>query len=242
MSVPEPLPLRSPAGCLHLHSVAKAPPHLLQLLHGAPTTSLAAHLRLLGSFPGPLVPSSSKEKVGLLPNSAHAASRPLPCLQLPAVIGFGPPLSFHSELGLLQPHLLGNCPPQVAQFCAEQAEAEAGGPPGFVPVHAYGASPDAAAAERGTLWSVLRVLALQQGKLRAAPGNTAGATSASAAGNVADAGDTPEAQLAAALLEGAESSSGAMLLQGAAPGPTAEDAAARAQELLLEGRRAEALK
>lgn len=130
----------------------------------------------------------------------------------------------------------------MAQFCAEQAEAEAGGPPGFVPVHPYGAGPAAGAAERCTLWSVLRVLALHQGKICTAPYSVTGAASGAAGGKPADPNATPEAQLAAALLEGVDSSgSGSLLLPGAAPGPAAEDAAARAQQLLLEGRRSEAL-
>lgn len=52
-----------PAGQLQLHSVSRAPADLLRPLPGAPTTSLAAHLRQLESFPGPLGSGTHKDKV-----------------------------------------------------------------------------------------------------------------------------------------------------------------------------------
>jgi hypothetical protein len=66
--------------------VAKAPPNLLQPLPQAPTASLAAELHLLSSFPGPLGPGSSRDKVGRLCSIPHAADCMLPGLPLLAAM------------------------------------------------------------------------------------------------------------------------------------------------------------
>ena len=59
-----PLPPRvAAAGRLQLNSVACLPANLLRPLPGAATTSLAAELQLLSSFPGPLGSSTNRDKV-----------------------------------------------------------------------------------------------------------------------------------------------------------------------------------
>lgn len=51
------------AGQFQLHTLQRAPAEVLRPLPGAPTTSLAARLQLLDSFPGPLSSSSKADKV-----------------------------------------------------------------------------------------------------------------------------------------------------------------------------------
>ncbi|KAI3429223.1 hypothetical protein D9Q98_005322, partial [Chlorella vulgaris] len=135
----------------------------------------------------------------------------------------------------------------VSKFCADQAEAATCAPAGYVPVLPYGTSQAAGADDRRTLWAVLRVLALHQGNPSSAPYSSAApaATAGKQAGSTAAL--LPEAQLAAALLDDTDSGgSGAsgstpLLLPTTAPGLDASQAAAQVQQLLLEGRRSEAL-
>ena len=123
--------------------------------------------------------------------------------------------------------------PQVAKFCGEQADAA-----GADPSLSY-----ASGEGRRTLWLVLRVLAAHQGRISSAP-YTLLPPASQGSGKAADPAAAPEAQLAAALLEGvAPSSDAQLLLPQAAPPPEAAAAtAAQVQQLLLEGRRAEALR
>ncbi|PSC67333.1 hypothetical protein C2E20_8968 [Micractinium conductrix] len=130
----------APSGQLQLHPVARTPAQVLQPLPGAPTCSLAAHLAMLESFPGPLTSSTKQDK--------------------------------------------------VAKFCAEQATDAAAE-----------ADDISAAGERRTLWSVLRVLALHQGRISSAPYSLLGGSSPGS-GKQPDPASLPEVQLAAALLEG----------------------------------------
>lgn len=121
----------------------------------------------------------------------------------------------------------------MAKFCGEQADASGADP-----------TADYASCEgRRTLWSVLRVLAAHQGRASSAPYSLLPA-SGQGSGKAADPSAAPEAQLAAALLEGVPPvSEPQLLLPTAAPHPDAAAAvAAQVQQLLLEGRRAEALK
>jgi hypothetical protein len=88
---------------------------------------------------------------------------------------------------------------------------------------------------------VLRVLALQQGKISSAPYGLG----ASGGGKQPDGGSSPECQLAAALLGSVSPFSDGeahLLLPTAAPSADAAAAAAQVQELLLTGRRADALR
>ncbi|PRW60649.1 alpha-amylase [Chlorella sorokiniana] len=122
---------------------------------------------------------------------------------------------------------------KVASFCGEQADAAGADP-----------TADYASCEgRRTLWSVLRVLAAHQGRASSAPYSLLPASS-QGSGKPADPAAAPEAQLAAALLEGVPPVSELQLrLPAAAPPPeTAAAVAAQVQQLLLEGRRTEALR
>lgn len=190
----------------------------------ASTISLTGSLLpVLEAFPGPLGTGSSKEKVcSWQLGDQLVTCRPCAC---------GP---CHASLQCSSQHL----PPhallwhllllQVAKFCTEQAEAAA-------------ASADSRSSlGRGTLWSVLRVLALHQGKISSAP-----YSAPAAGGKQADPGSSPECQLAAALLGSGHPSSGSqahVLLPTAAPSADAAAAAAQVQQLLLAGRRADALR
>lgn len=118
---------------------------------------------------------------------------------------------------------------QVAQFCGEQADAAGADP----------AADYASCEGRRTLWSVLRVLAAHQGRASSAPYSLLPA-SGQGSGKAADPAAMPEAQLAAALMEGVPPAGDPqLLLPAAAPPPTV---AAQVQQLLLEGRRTDALK
>lgn len=131
--------------------------------------------------------------------------------------------------------------PQVAKFCAEQADACAEGPGG-----------GGSARDRRMLWAVLRVLAEHQGKASSAPYSLlpspapapAGALAVLGSGKQKDPAALPERQLAEALLEGVGPSPGdaQLLLPGAVPPAHASAAAAEVQQLLLGGQRAEALR
>ncbi|KAI7843308.1 hypothetical protein COHA_003139 [Chlorella ohadii] len=122
---------------------------------------------------------------------------------------------------------------KVAAFCGEQADAAGADP----------AADYASSEGRRTLWCVLRVLAAHQGRASSAPYSLLPAAG-SGSGKPADPAAAPEAQLAAALLEGVPPvSEPQLLLPAAAPPPEAAAAvAAQVQQLLLEGRRSEALK
>lgn len=129
---------------------------------------------------------------------------------------------------------------QVARFCTEQAEAAA--PPA-------GSAIDGAAADRRTLWSVLRVLALHQGRISSAPYSLLGGSGGPGSGKQQDAASLPEAQLSSALLEGCDvgskgSAQQQLLLPAMAPATPAAAAAAAAQvqQLLLHGKRSDALR
>lgn len=119
--------------------------------------------------------------------------------------------------------------PQVAKFCGEQADAA-------------GAAPAADADDRRTLWAVLQVLAAHQGRASTAPYPLLPPASGSAgSGKAADPAAQPEAQLAAALMEGvAPAAADAQLLLPAVP--AAPGAVAEVQRLLLAGQRADALR
>ena len=122
---------------------------------------------------------------------------------------------------------------QVAKFCAEQATDAAAE-----------ADDISAAGERRTLWSVLRVLALHQGRISSAPYSLLGGSSPGS-GKQPDPASLPEVQLAAALLEGADGSGHQQVLaRAAAPASpaVAEAAVSEVQQLLLQGRRADALR
>lgn len=117
---------------------------------------------------------------------------------------------------------------QVAKFCEEQADAALGpaAPPGL-----------------RTLWGVLGVLARHQGKASTAPYSAAPPAAHGGVGGMLgghDAASTPEQQLGAVLSEGLPPAHGdEVLLPAAAPSP---EAAAQVQQLLLAGRRADALR
>lgn len=123
---------------------------------------------------------------------------------------------------------------QVAKFCAEQAEAAA-----------TGASADN--QSRGTLWSVLQVMAQHQGRISSAPYSLAHSPG-QGGGKQASPAALPEAQLSAALLGsdgagGAEAQQQLLLPAVASATPAAAaGAAAEVQSLLLQGRRSEAFR
>lgn len=223
---------------------------MLQPLPGAPTTSLSSLLQTLDSFPGPLGSNSKSDKVRehswpaaiiAFPGQAYRvvhASWPLHCVP-PALC---PPAAFLSlALGVTnsKTHSSRCWPaslllyPQVAAFCGEQADAAGADP----------AADYASSEGRRTLWCVLRVLAAHQGRASSAPYSLLPAAG-SGSGKPADPAAAPEAQLVAALLEGVPPvSEPQLLLPAAAPPPKAAAAvAAQVQQLLLEGRRSEALK
>lgn len=120
----------------------------------------------------------------------------------------------------------------MAKFCGEQADAA-------------GAAPTPDADDCRTLWSVLHVLAAHQGRTSSAPYSllppSAGGMGMGS-GKQQDAAAQPEPQLAAALLDGVSpaSTADAQLLSAATP-PSAA-AAAEIQQLLMLGRRTDALR
>lgn len=120
----------------------------------------------------------------------------------------------------------------MAKFCAQEAEAAAAG-----------SCVDA--QSRGTLWSVLRVMAQHQGRISSAPYSLL-SSPVQGSGKQASPEATPEAQLSAALL-GVDGPFGAgeqqqLLLPGGPAPAAAAGAAAEVQGLLLQGRRSEALR
>ena len=199
---------------------------MLQPLPGAaPTISLSGSLlRDLEAFPGPLGTGSSKDKVGTRCSWQLVCN--LHAMGMPRSVAHRCTAAFNTCRRMLCCDALLL---QVAKFCAEQAEAAAAS-----------AGSSSSSRDRGTLWSVLRVLALHQGKISSAP-----YSAAAAGGKQPDPGSSPECQLAAALLGSGHPFSGSeahLLLPTAAPSAHAAAAAAQVQQLLLAGRRADALR
>ena len=224
-----PCPPLPHAGHIQLLAMQCCPAEVLQPLPGAPTASLSATLRVLEAFPGPL---SSNTKAGQV--CARAVwQRGI----WPATVSARAAIAAWA-LAMAQAWLPGLHPtrtrPQVAKFCEEQVEAAATDPT---------AEYSAAEGQR-TLWAVLRVLAQHQGRTSSAPYSMLPAPGGGAgSAKQPDAAALPEAQLAAALLDGLRPAADAqLLLPSAAPVPqAAAAAAAEVQQLLLEGRRTDAL-
>ena len=214
---------------MQLHSLRRDPaaPVLLPLPGVPATTSLGGWLHLLESFPGPLGPNTSKDKV-----RAAAAWRRVcvggksACMQ-----------------GCVDNHFRVVCVSavQVATFCAERAGLAGGDAAPQPPYHHHHSSDSN--TQQQTLWAVLRVLALHQGRISSAPYTAAAQAANGASSKPFDPAATPESQLTAALLAGMpEALEQPLLLPGAAPAADAAEAAAEAQRLLLAGRREEALR